>query len=241
MKIFAISLSSSLDRRAELQKQCDANGQEVTFVDAIDGRAGLPIEYEAFIDREKALQSMGLTMTDAEFACALSHALLCKKISEDTECDGAIILEDDAILTDDFFKLLRSDTLEKLDEKLILFFHTNARVNKFFRGRFFEKYILRHPIKAPFGAVAYFVSRIGAKEIYESSMPIARVADWGVDFSQIGAKCVHPIIVKHPKIQSEQTTIKKRERPERASLFAKLLDSHYLQYALRKLFSDKIS
>ncbi len=209
-------------------------------MDAIDGRVALPKEYESLIDREKAQATLGKTMTDAEYACALSHALLCKEISQDSECDGAIILEDDAILSDDFFDLIKNTNFEQVDEKLIFFYHCNARVLKSFKRPFFEKYILTRPIKLPFGAVAYFVSKVGAKEIYESSMPIANVADWGFDVSQIDAKCVHPMMVQHPEIQPEQSTIKNRQQGS-VSSFSRFFDPHYWRYVLQKPVSRKIS
>lgn len=241
MKLYAISLTTSLDRRRVLAERCEELSLELTFFDAINGRNGFAKTREHQIDREGAKKRLGKTMTDAEIACALSHALLCKEIAADITCEGAIILEDDAILSDDFGVIVKKGVLPLLGEDLIILYHSRARVIKEPLQPIFRNYRLRRPIRHPSGAVAYYVSRKGAQIIYDNSIPIAGVADWGFDISVLDVKCIDPIIVDHPEISETQSTIESQKNTSKISLLSKLKDRSYLRYMLRKITAERIS
>lgn len=99
--IWVVSLPSAQDRRALIARNFAAAGLEFEFFDAIDGRKGLAPEYEAMVDRVRTLERDGTPMTDGEYACALSHQAVYLRIIEE-DLPGAIVLEDDAMLTPAF-------------------------------------------------------------------------------------------------------------------------------------------
>jgi glycosyl transferase family 25 len=241
LKIYSISLLGSDLRRRAVLEQSRHLGLDVEFFDAVDGRGGLPAHYNTLVNRAGAQRRLGKVMADTELSCALSHALLCKKISEDSETAGAIILEDDAILGPDFANLVQSGELQNSAEDLVLLYHSRARVFKDFRRQLFNNFYLRRPIGAPSGAVAYYVSRKGAQVISDKSLPISGVADWGFDIALLDAKCIEPAIVHHPELQQEQSTIRATQEITKVSLFAKLKNRSYRRYMVRKPFSERIS
>jgi len=205
LKIYIISLLDSDLRRQTVLQQSHHLGLEFEFFDAVDGRAGMPAQYNALINRADAQRRLGKVMTDAELACALSHSLLCKKIAEDFGIAGAVILEDDAILGPEFANLIQSGKLQSSAEDLVLLYHSRARVFKDFSRQLLGKLYLRRLIGAPSGAVAYYVSRKGAQAISNRSLPISGVADWGLDITLLDAKCIEPVIVQHPEIRLGET------------------------------------
>ena len=77
--VFVLSLPDCHDRRARVSAALDGLGLPFEFVDAVDGRRGLPPEYESQIDRPLA-QKKGGILSDAEFACALSHINIYRRI-----------------------------------------------------------------------------------------------------------------------------------------------------------------
>ena len=97
--IFVLTLEGAEHRRRTLMKQLDYQGLSYELFFGIDGRNGLPEEYEKLIDRQSAQETLGRPMGDAEFACALSHNRIYQKIVE-REISCAIILEDDITISD---------------------------------------------------------------------------------------------------------------------------------------------
>ncbi|GHU75172.1 hypothetical protein FACS189461_0910 [Spirochaetia bacterium] len=101
IKIYVISLKKSVERQESIIKQFNALGLEFEFFDAVNGKALTPEEIARYSDSNKAKKYLKRELTKGEIGCALSHFLIYKKII-DEHIDHAIILEDDAQLTDDF-------------------------------------------------------------------------------------------------------------------------------------------
>lgn len=244
MKIIVTSLPDDTDRRQKIAARIDELGLDFEFFDAIDGRNGIPDQYENLVDRE-ALKDFWRELTNAEIACALTHAFACKHVAENL-AEPAIILEDDAILGDDFAALATSGQLEQSGFELILLYHHNTRVVKWPKKKLFGDYTLRVPLKAPWGAVAYFVSVDGAREIAERSLPIAGVADWGFDILDMKVSCVVPRVVEHPPIEPAQSTMRERNydysklRRKRRTVWQKVRDPKYRRYFFRKIRGEWI-
>ena len=95
INVFVISLIDSVGRREAISRYLNILEIPFEFVDAIDGRHGLPSEYENQIDRDAAIKK-AVFMSDVEFACALSHMKTYRKII-DENIQWALIMEDDAI------------------------------------------------------------------------------------------------------------------------------------------------
>lgn len=95
--VLVISLPDEVQRRSAIAAQLAALSIPFEFVDAIDGRSGLPAEFEARIDRARTQRVLGRPMSEAEYACALSHMRVYERIVAE-KLAGAIVLEDDAIV-----------------------------------------------------------------------------------------------------------------------------------------------
>lgn len=69
--VFILSLEDASERRAPLINAFETRNVPYEIWHAIDGRNGLPPEYESMIDRPAARKNIGREMGNAEFACAL--------------------------------------------------------------------------------------------------------------------------------------------------------------------------
>ena len=98
--VFIVSLPDCIDRRESIRKRLDDLQIPFEFVDAIDGRNGLDPIYEKDIDRPGTKREQGHGLTDAEYACALSHIKVYRQIVQNN-IDWALVFEDDAIPTPD--------------------------------------------------------------------------------------------------------------------------------------------
>ena len=96
--IFVISLKDATERRENITKQLNDCNLPFSIMDAIDGRKGLPAPFEPMVDRDPSRSRISRGLTDGEFACALSHMAVYRHVVENN-LPGAIVLEDDAILT----------------------------------------------------------------------------------------------------------------------------------------------
>lgn len=91
---YVISLPDAYERRATMRSRLDALGIAFEFFDAVDGRKPLGEKpYGVLLDRSSLLP-------ETQFACALSHLQLAKRI-EAGASDMALVLEDDALLSDE--------------------------------------------------------------------------------------------------------------------------------------------
>ena len=193
--IWVLSLPDSTDRRAEVRAQFEAIGLPFSFLDAVDGRNGLPDEFERQVDRAETRAHYGYPMSDGEYACALSHQLAYKKIAVEG-WPGAIILEDDVILTARFREFCDSRSYEA--GSLIQLFYFDAVVWKFgHRGTPVAG--LRRLAESAWMTVGYSISADAAANIRANSLPLWGKPDWPCDTARIVRHYItEPRIVLHP-------------------------------------------
>jgi glycosyl transferase family 25 len=192
--VFVISLKDAVNRRGSIVRQCQRYGIEPIFTDAVDGRHSLPQEMEYLIDRTMALRRVGYTISDAEFACALSHHFIYRQILEEG-LPGAIVLEDDAILTDAFSTFYAKKGYLAAD--FIQMDHSKSRVYRW-GGQKKAGVSLMQLVENTVFATGYSVSSTMAQYFVEHSTPIGGVADWPCDLTPMGPLVTVPSIVKHP-------------------------------------------
>lgn len=196
--VFVISLPDCTDRRDRIQGHLNGLGIPFEFVDAVDGRSGLAPEHEREIDRAGARRN-GRLMTDAEFACALSHVKVCRRIVQNN-IPWALVFEDDAIPMADLLIYLRDRHYEHTD--LVQIYHQRTYVRRTGARSLFGPYRawLRTKYRSP-GASAYVISLRGARLIATRAVPIRQVADWPdcVDelIDQMRAEVVSPRLANH--------------------------------------------
>ncbi|OIV47205.1 hypothetical protein BK025_05995 [Sodalis sp. TME1] len=94
MKIFIINLARSVERRESIEKQLNKLHLPYEFIEAIDGHA-LTLE-----EIRQHTRPLNYAFKLGEIGCSLSHLKVYREICE-RGIPKALILEDDAQLTDD--------------------------------------------------------------------------------------------------------------------------------------------
>jgi glycosyl transferase family 25 len=192
--IIILSLDGEDARRAALLDSLTALGLPYEVFMGIDGRKGLTPRWEAEIDRNAARQHLGRDMTDGEFACALSHREIYRRILQEG-WDGAVVLEDDAVFALEFSKFMTQKLYTKAD--IIMLYHSHARVrggaSTILPG--VKMYKLAYSSS---GAVGYCLNRKAAILLNTANTPVCKVADWPSTFKGISATVLVPQIVGHP-------------------------------------------
>lgn len=209
--IFVLSMPSAQNRRSDICEQFALLGLDFQFIDAIDGRQGLPAQFEPLVDRPGTVALAGYGMSDGEYACGLTHQLAYARIIEQN-LPGAIILEDDAILTWRFRDFYASAQYEAGD--LIQLYHYNGTVNILRPGPRGPLKLMRLTTNS-WMAVGYSISRHGAETLRRHSLPLRARADWPCQTFRLMAHYITtPRAVLHPVPTAAQSSINKAPFPE---------------------------
>lgn len=213
LPVIILSLEDAVARRAPLIDAFKARSVPFEIWNAVDGRHGLAPEYEQLIDREATKRILGREMGNAEYGCALSHHLIYRSILE-RDLDAAVILEDDAIVGDQFFEFLNTVNIPSCD--LLLLDHERAMVSRTDRVEL-SKTILAHRCKSsPLLTTGYLVTRTGAELLAEGNTPVSRLADWPVDITRMRSYALTPRLVDHPNAETAASDIREnREKLQR--------------------------
>jgi len=173
---FVISLPDCISRRQTVKAALDGLNLPFEFVDGVDGRNGLPPEREAEVDRAAALKK-GNVMTDAEFACSLSHIdVYCRIVSEGLPY--ALMLADDHVPQPDLIRFLKERRYEDADITQLR--HQRAWVRKRETKPLFGSYVsyLRATGFNVSGSCACVISREAAEHFVKNALPVTSPADW---------------------------------------------------------------
>ena len=243
LPIFIITLKEACKRRQPLLEQLQESGLEYTLWFAVDGRRELPAEFETHVDRNVARKNIHREMTDAEFACALSHHLLYQEILKNNP-SGAIVLEDDAIVGPRFAQWAR--VTNDLRQDLLLLDHKGV-----FASKKNPKHILPDTqafriTLPPYLATGYAISNSGAAAFIKHGFPIRGLADWPFDISQLATWAVLPRLVEHGDLQTSGSDLRqtrdmamrKGGTPNRNARF---FQRKYWRRKWKKVFSIRIS
>lgn len=204
-QVFVLSLLDSTERRDKITKQLAALSIPFKFVDAIDGRAGLGAEYEALIDRPGTEVQFGRRMTDAEYACALSHMSIYRRIIEGN-LPGAVILEDDAIIGPIFAKFYQERAYATAD--LIQLDHMHGDIWLFSRRKpLIEGVEISRAARNASLTTGYSINKKAAAHILEHGLPLRGPADWPCDVTVLNAMLALPRVVDHPAWENGKSTI----------------------------------
>ena len=210
--ILVLSLSDAEVRQAKIGAALEARGLDFAFFDAVDGRNGLTPEHEAEIDRNATPAAFGREMSDTEYACALSHMAMYRHLLE-IGAPGAIILEDDAILTPLFDDFLAAQGYLKGD--LVQMDHLHGDIWRFETPlRLTSEIMLAPAARNASLTTGYSISARGARHFLDTGLPLCRTADWPSDPTALGALLCLPRVVDHPPfdtgsyIEAERTELR---------------------------------
>jgi len=236
--IFLLSLDDAAARRARLVGQLEALGLGFEIVSAIDGRTGLSERHEAMIDRAAARANLGRDMADTEYACALSHHLLYRRV-RDEGLAGAVVLEDDAILLPHFAGFMAQRAYETAE--LIALDHWFGRIWRFSGARLTGTVRAGRLSLLPCLTTGYSISAAGCAFMIGNSLPISRTADWPCDIRTIGARAAFPRIVDHDPIEPGGSLMEEQRRALRRNGAAARREESGLRRWFVKRASRKIS
>ena len=184
--VFVVSLPDCTERRETISNALSNLGIMFEFVEAVDGRSGLDPQYEDQIDRVAA-ERAGRVLSDAEFACALSHLNIYRRIVSDNIA-YALILEDDAIPSSQLVTFLVDHHYRNAE--LMQLCTSRAYIRRGGTKPLMKRYTsyLCPPHLKTVGAVAYTVSYWGALHFVTHAVPVTTVADWPLCIETLLAK-----------------------------------------------------
>lgn len=212
--IFVVSLADADERRRTLLAQLQAFDVEAEFIDAVDGRRSLSPELQHLIDRERAEGRLGRKISDGEFACALSHQGLYQRILDES-LPGAIILEDDALLTPGFGAFIAHKGY--LAAELVQMDHLDARVWRQGHLAFLPEITFLPLASNASLSTGYSLSAKAACYILEHSRPLAGLADWPCDLMPLAPVVTLPRLVDHPNIGVSGSTLERARKDAKKS------------------------
>lgn len=233
-----LTLQDAGARRAALCARLDGFGLDYELFFGIDGRNGLPARWEAHVDRAAAAARMRRRMTDGELACALSHQQIYRTIVE-RDLPAAVILEDDALIGPAFDAFLRMEDPER--EDLLMLDHSAGRLYPFRWRRTPDGRRAYRFGRTPDLTTGYLLTYAGARWIRTRSQPVAGVADWPCDISQMNAAALVPRLVDHPAASQNYSVLathrddSRRHRLESAKSPSRRLTAAYWKRKWMKL------
>lgn len=191
--ILVLTLPGDDTRRAPLLDQLAGFGLSYQLFMGVDGRSGLPAQYEAMIDRAMARARLGRDMSDGEFACALSHRAIYDHVRK-SGLPGAIVLEDDARLEPDFSRFVASRDYQSVPMVLIDF--AFGRAFPLLRRKVAGGHLHRAAVQATV-TTAYSVSAGAAVRLLDRTSPVSHPADWPCELFELGAWLMVPRLARH--------------------------------------------
>lgn len=228
--IFVISLATDEERRARIVAALEDLGLQCTLVDAVDARQGVPPEHETSIDRVG-----GASLSEPEYGCALSHALIYRRMVAE-QVPHAVVLEEDAIPTERFAQFVRDE--EYRSSSLIQLYHQAAYVRRSGARSLAGGVELARLATSCSGTVAYSLDLGAAVALEAATSPVRSRADWPLDLRDLGACVTRPILVEHPPDRSTSLIDRSRSRQRRGP--RRLLTHHYWRTKLRRLFAKRV-
>lgn len=240
--VFVISLKDAHERREAFRRQSSQYNIQIDIIDAVDGRNGLAPELKHKIDRAAAYELLGHEMSDGEFACALSHQSIYERIIQE-KLPGAIVLEDDALLSHEFAAFLTGRKYEDAD--FIQMDYLGARYHPWKTRRFFTNVRIVRSARNACLASGYSLSAKAAAYILSQSRPLKGLADWPCDLQPIKPMITLPRIVRQPPADPSQSSLEEdrktlrqlarnqRKKGERLKRFGR--KNYWYQWCLKRL------
>ncbi len=204
-KIFVINLDNSSDRLFSIRESCDRIGLSFQRVSAVRG-SDLGSEEKAKVyNLKNNLEKYDKVLNDGEIGCYLSHAECWKQIIED-ELDYALVLEDDAILTDELPLYIEKLAASCLEWDYIRLSHgrkVKPVIDSLDLG---DGLSLQKLLKLNSTTTGQFISFRGAEKLLLSALPISRPVDIDIQhWYEKSLRCfvVNPFPVLNHDFESE--------------------------------------
>lgn len=205
-KILTINLPESLERRSAIDKQALALDLEIEYIDAVDGRKLSVEKQEQLCDLDKIYYYYGAKLNPGEIGCALSHIKCYNEIIEQN-LDGALILEDDAVLHPDFKKIftqLLSHTDKSNPDVILMHYHRyyseRDKIAHLFKD--FNLYNTSDAYREGLSTVGYYVTYNAAQILVNYHSKLKHPCDYWNDIvknTHINLQIVVPFCIDYRK------------------------------------------
>ena len=123
--IYVISLARAERRRADITARLDAAGVEYELTDAVDYKTLNMDKMRSRIREEVHLKNYQVGIAPGTIGCVMSHMNLWRRIVEE-QTSAALILEDDAVWSDDFFDVVGKVADSEWDFDMVMLSHVGG-------------------------------------------------------------------------------------------------------------------
>lgn len=236
IKILVISLLRSPDRREVIRSRLSDLGLDFAFIDAVDAKALSNESIREIQLAQRTHRDYGRYMGPTEIACAMSHVAAYREIAN-SKLDGAIILEDDAIIDDRFralfnwlqaqrpslqglFLLGGGEYLEKGVVKNYFDFAILAKTPELFDRSWGAFFRVDRCFDRLARACGYFIDQESAARLFENNSPPKALADdWPFFIRQgwITPYLCRPYLIEHPLLITGQSLLQEDRSKDEAS------------------------
>ena len=230
MKIFIINLEHQKEKRQFMQEQLDRLGLEAEFIAAVNGKS-----MSADQLREAVYDYENCCLTPGEVGCASSHIGI-YKIMVDQNIENAIILEDDAILSEKLSTSFNEITKSLPSEASCCLLTEPEVYNKKIYSPTSHGSI--HQMLRGYGTYGYVINLSAAKNLLSKASPIKSEADRWEFFSRLGllkTYCVIPALVLNGDASGDHSNLMQDRKPliqKRLDYYKKLID-HEMTLSLK--------
>lgn len=195
-RIYIISLERHESRRNTLFADLRTAGfdtSKVQWIKAIDGNT---LDIDMLVDNgtiNPIFKDPNGLLTKAIYGCAISHQLVYRNFLSICDAETALILEDDASLTNTGLRTLlpHSDAYQKFEEEKntfdwdVIFVGGASKIMPYYG---IQSYVMKPMVRYPdgFAAHSYIINKRGAEKLIKSNQSIQFAADVNIHCS--GAK-----------------------------------------------------
>ena len=225
-----INLPRAEDRRRAIQAQALKHGLDIQLVTAIAGE-DLPAEVPEY-DRAARRRCHNHDLTPNEIACTLSHIKALKTFLA-SDAEYAVIMEDDALLAENFSAGIRELTDHLQGWEIAKLYTPNCKLYPLSANENADAPI--HPVfhKNMWYAVGFMYTRRGAEALLEGMSPFCTPADGQIVKALLGKQiptiAVTPNLITTSDPDGTHSTIDSKEYHRKAQMRRRSF-SQYLAY-----------
>ena len=177
MRIFVINLERITTRRKYMEQHVtDPKITNVKFINAIDGQAMSWEDSYALHGKNWADKLVRRPLAKTEIACTLSHLECYKRILKEN-LKGAIILEDDAKLSNNVHEVIGGIENSKFFDNSVLLFNWVKLISRKPLRSLSERYLVHDTFGAISNSHAYYLSSNADKSLLEFHQPVKTQID----------------------------------------------------------------
>lgn len=197
--VFAICLEREAARKERLAQHLQSLNMPFQFSNAVDGRKLSADERDHYYSEKQAITVRGRPLADGEIGCYLSHSRIWERMV-DQQIELALVLESDAVLTDETTTALKACQETKTHWDLIMLFYRECYPSLWHRSPLTEQSRLVRFSNKSACTTAYLITLEGARKLLKKAYPIHMPVDdfmtggyikKGINTFAVYPRCVH--------------------------------------------------